>query len=97
VGDLPALWHGAERASSTAVAARPIRKDVYPLRASADARAKARESLPPEMLEQVDVLQELGDADAQQQAARDAWAVFAVHDFIKSTQQLGGLVAEPNY
>jgi tetratricopeptide (TPR) repeat protein len=91
VGDLAALWRGAQRASGAVHAAKPIRADVYPLKASADALAKARAALPPEMLEQMDVIQEFSERGPQTRGeVRSASAVVRDHVLVQSARRLLG-------
>jgi hypothetical protein len=91
VGDLAALWRGAQRASAVVEAAKPIRADVHPLKASADALAKARAALPPEMLEQMDVIQEFSEMGPQmRRGVRSASGVLRDHVLVQSARRLLG-------
>jgi tetratricopeptide (TPR) repeat protein len=98
VGDLAALWRGAERAHVAAKAARPRRDGVYALRASTTSREEAMKSLPPEMRGQMDVLNQFQLMSQDNGSAGAAPAkVLNEHDFVKSTRALMGLDAYPDY
>jgi tetratricopeptide (TPR) repeat protein len=99
VGDFAALWRGVERASTRIAAARPIRSDVFPLRAAAAAAASARDSLSPDMLQQMETIDEFYSSGAvvgQAQPGDPAAALFR-HQLIAATLQVAGINHEPNY
>jgi tetratricopeptide (TPR) repeat protein len=98
VGDLAALWRGAERAHAAAMAARPHRDDVYELRASAASRAESMKSLPPEMREQMEVLNLFHRLSMDRGNGGQAPAkVLSEHYLIESTIGLMGIEEFPRY
>lgn len=99
VGDLAALWRGVNRASAAVAAAQPIRKDVYPLRAAAAAAASARDSLSPDMRQQMETIDEFYGSGSAIGEARpgDPAATLFRHQLIEATLQVAGINQEPNY
>jgi tetratricopeptide (TPR) repeat protein len=97
VGDLAALWRGAERAQRVADAARPIRLAVYPLRASAAVIDKAKESLPAEMREQMTQYEEFSRQTEAIIGTADAPVTLSRHNFVAYASALMGHAREPRY
>jgi len=98
VGDLAALWRGAERAGAAVAASKPIRKGVYALEASAAASEKARAALPQTMLEQIKLYEEFSDASGSAgTTVETAAGTLNKHDLIVSAKALMGLETRPHY
>ncbi len=98
VGNLAALWHGAEGAHAAAMAAKPPREGVYELRASAASRMEAERALPPEMREQMELLNQFHRLSRDQGSANLAPAkVLSEHEFAKATLGLMGIDEFPDY
>jgi tetratricopeptide (TPR) repeat protein len=97
VGDLAALWRGAERAHVAAEAAKPVRDRVYKLGASNDAIEKARASLPDEMRAQMKFFERLADFTGQGTAGVAAPVVLSQHSFVVYAKALMGVDQEPRF
>jgi tetratricopeptide (TPR) repeat protein len=96
VGRLAELWRGGDRAHRLAERIAPLRKGVYPLPASAAARAKLIEEMPQEMREQFRTWQTLVDSGAQG-AARPPARLLGEHVLVRASALLMGLQGRSEY
>jgi hypothetical protein len=94
VGDLPGLWRGAERAYQAAQAAKPIRDNVYSLRANGEQIRTTREALPAEMRFQMEQYERLSSNVNETPTAP---GVLSQHSFVSLTKALMGGEIEPRY
>ena len=98
VGNLAGLWRGVERAAQNVAAAKAIRDDVYPLRATAAMLDKSRAALPPEMREQMALYERFAESQLSHAGYGAGPAlVLDQHDFLKSVRELMGIEKERPY
>lgn len=97
VGDLPGLWRGAERAHRAAEVARPIRENIYALRASREVIDATRASLPEEMRAQMDQFERFSNFSDMLITTPAAPVLLGQHSFVTYAKALMGLSEEPRY
>jgi tetratricopeptide (TPR) repeat protein len=97
VGNLPGLWSGAERAHRAAEAARPIRENVYALRASREVIDTTRASLPPEMRAQMEQFENFQNFSELLVITPPAPVLLGQHSFVTFAKALMGIGLDRDY
>ncbi|HEV8442773.1 MAG TPA: tetratricopeptide repeat protein [Steroidobacteraceae bacterium] len=90
VGDLAALWRGAERAAVAASAARPVTDGVQRLEASAAVAEEARKALPAEMQSQIRMFEAMNARSMDGSTQLAPTTVLGTHQLVRMTEALLG-------